>query len=169
MLKDNVLDKLNEQLNLELQSAYVYYATAAYFEDKNLKGFANWMLVQAQEEVTHAHRIYNYIIDRGAKPRFDAADAPKQDWDSPLDAVKDAYDHECMVSERINECVGLAVKENDHSTNTMLQWFVNEQVEEEATADELVQRLKLVQDSPGALYMLDADLSKRSFGGGRNE
>lgn len=163
MLKQKVLDALNEQLNLELQSAYLYYAMAAYFEDVNLKGFANWMIVQAQEEITHAHRIYNYVIDRGSKPRFDAADAPKQEWNSPLDTVTDAYNHECHVSERINECVSLAVKENDHSTNTMLQWFVNEQVEEEANADELVQKLKLIGDNPGALFLLDTELAKRGF------
>jgi ferritin len=163
MLKKTVLNKLNEQFNLELASAYLYYAMAAHFDSINLKGFANWMTIQAKEELTHVHRIYSYIIDRGARPRFDAAKAPKQAWKSPLDAMKDAYEHECFVSEKIGECATLALKQSDHSTNTMLQWFINEQVEEEAAADDIVQKLKLIGDNTSALFLLDSDLARRSF------
>lgn len=163
MLKKSVLDKLNEQFNLELASAYLYYAMAAHFDSTNLKGFANWMRIQAQEELTHVHRIYTYIIHRGARPHFDAAKSPRQDWKSPLDAMQDAYKHECFISEKIGECVTLALKEGDHSTNTMLQWFVNEQVEEEASADDVVQKLKLIGDNTSALFLLDNELAGRSF------
>ncbi len=163
MLKKNVLEKLNEQFNHELASAYVYYAMAAHFDSVNLKGFANWMRIQAQEELTHVHRIYTYIINRGARPFFAAAAEPKQEWKSPLDAMKDAYKHECFISEKIGECVTLVLKEGDHSTNTMLQWFVNEQVEEEASADDIVQKLKLIGDNTSALFLLDNELASRSF------
>ena len=135
MLKPKVLAKINDQLNKELGAAYLYYAMSAYFESINLKGFANWMRIQAQEELTHSHRLNTYVLNRGERPTFAAAAAPKQDWKSPLDAMTDAYQHECKVSEMINECVGVAIAEGDHMTNTMLQWFVNEQVEEEAAAE----------------------------------
>jgi len=163
MLKDNVLEKINDQFNHELASAYAYYAMAAYFEAQSLKGFANWMIKQSQEELVHAHRLYNYIIDKGGQPRFDRAEAPRADWDSPLAVFEDAYRHECLISEKINECVALAATEEDYATTTMLQWFVNEQVEEEATADELVQKLRLIGDNPSALFMMDTELGKRTF------
>ncbi len=168
MLKDNVLDKLNDQFNCEVFSAYLYFSMAGYFESINLKGFANWMEIQAQEEITHAHRIYKYIIDRGSRPKMAAVDAPRQDWGSPLEAMQEAYDHECQISAQINESVSLVLKENDHSTNTMLQWFVNEQVEEEAIADDIVQKLKLIADNSTGLFLLDTELNKRSpnFDGG---
>ncbi len=161
MLKPKVLAKINDQINKELAAAYLYYSMSAYFESISLKGFANWMRIQAQEELTHSHRLHLYVINRGARPTFAAAPAPKHDWKSPLDAMTDAYKHECKVSEMINECVGVAIQEGDHMTNTMLQWFVNEQVEEEATADDVVQKLKLIGDNSGALFMLDNELAGR--------
>jgi len=165
MLKEAVLNKLNQQLNDELYSSYLYYAMTGYFESINLKGFSNWMQIQAQEELTHTNRIFAYINDKGERAKFGAHPEPTQDWESPLDCMTDAYNHECLISEKINECVSLALKENDHSTNTMLQWFVAEQVEEEATADDIVQKLKLIADHPSGLYMLDNELAGRSFQG----
>jgi ferritin len=165
MLKKPVLKKLNDQLNSELYSSYLYYAMTGYFESVNLKGFANWMQIQAQEELTHTHRIFTYINDKGERAEFGPHDAPQQNWKSPLECMQAAYDHECLISEQINECVTLALKENDHSTNTMLQWFVAEQVEEEATADDIVQKLKLIADHPSGLYMLDNELAGRTFQG----
>lgn len=164
MLKTNIEDRLNEQVRHELQSAYIYFGMAGYFEHINLKGFANWMTVQAQEELTHAYRIFNYINDRGGRAKMKALDAPPLDWKSPLAAVTNAYEHECKVSLSINECVSLALDERDHMTNTFLQWFVAEQVEEEASADDLVQKLKLIGDNASGLFMLDTELSKRKFG-----
>jgi ferritin len=108
-------------------------------------------------------RIYTYIIDRGARPQFGAHEAPTHEWASPLAAMQDAYNHECFISEKINACVTLALKESDHPTNTMLQWFVNEQVEEEASADDIVQKLKLIGDNTSALFLMDNELASRSF------
>ncbi len=162
MLKENVLDKLNAQLNSEIYSAYLYFSMAGYFESLNLKGFANWMEIQAREEVLHSHRLYKYIIDKGDRPKMSAIDEPTHDWGSPQEAMEDTYSHECQISEQINECVSLALKENDHSTNTMLQWFVSEQVEEEAAADDIVQKLKMISGNSTGLYLLDTELSKRS-------
>ncbi len=171
MLKETVLNKLNDQFNCEVFSAYLYFSMAGNFESINLKGFANWMEIQAQEELTHAHRIYKYIVDRGDRPMMAAVDAPRHDWGSPLEAMTDAYEHECQISAQINDCVTLVLKENDHSTNTMLQWFVNEQIEEEAVADDIVQKLKLIADNSTGLFLLDTELSKRTanFDGGSAE
>ena len=163
MLNDRVQERLNEQIRHELQSAYIYFGMAAHFEAISLKGFANWMTVQAQEELTHAYRIFNYINDRGGRAVLKALDAPPLEWKSPLAAVTNAYEHECKVSQSINECVSLALDEKDHMTNTFLQWFVAEQVEEEATADDLVQKLKLIGDNASGLFLLDNELSKRTF------
>jgi len=162
MLKETMLDKLNAQFNSEVYSAYMYSSVAAYFETLSLRGFANWMEIQTQEELTHAHRLYKYIIDKGSRPRMAAVDAPPEDWSSPLDAMERVYAHECHVTEQINECVSLALAENDHSTNTMLQWFVSEQVEEEANAGDIVQKLKLIGDNSSGLFLLDSDLGKRN-------
>jgi len=163
MLKKVISEKLNDQINREAFSAYLYYSMSAYFESINLKGFANWMTMQAQEEIAHTHRLFTYINDKGDRVLLSALDEPQHDWDSPLACIEDAYNHECLISECINECVTLALKENDHATNAMLQWFVSEQVEEEANADDLVQKLKLIGDNSSGLYMLDAELGKRTF------
>lgn len=163
MLNQRVEERLNDQIRHELQSAYIYFGMAAYFESISLNGFANWMTVQAQEELTHAYRIFNYINDRSGRAALKALDAPPFEWDSPLAAVTNAYEHECKVSQSINECVSLAVAEKDHMTNTFLQWFVAEQVEEESNADDLVQKLKLIGDNTSGLFLLDNELSKRTF------
>lgn len=163
MLKDAIESKLNDQVNKELYSAYLYYSMASYFESINLKGFANWVKVQAQEELTHVARLFDYINDRGGRVQFDAVDGPPGEWDSPLAALQNAYEHECWVSERINECVSLALAENDHSTNTFLQWFVAEQVEEEANADDIVQKLTLIGDNSSGLFLMDNELGGRSL------
>ena len=163
MLNDTMLDTLNEQLNGEIYSSYLYFSMAGYFESLSLKGFANWMEIQAQEEIMHAHRIYKYIVDKGSRPRMAPVDAPPHDWESPLDAMEKVYAHECTISQQINACVTLSLQENDHSTNTMMQWFVSEQVEEEASADEVVQKLKLISDNSTGLFLLDSDLGKRTL------
>jgi ferritin len=163
MLKDSVRGKLNEQIALEGYSAYLYYAMVGYFESVNLKGFANWMLIQAQEEITHMHRIFTYINDRGATVELQGHPEPPSKWESPEACIAETLVHEQMISEKINECVTLALKENDHSTNAMLQWFVTEQVEEEATADELLQKLKMVDGNSSGLFLLDGELAKRTF------
>lgn len=163
MLKEPMLKKLNDQIALEGYSAYLYYAMVGYFETINLKGFANWMLIQAQEEITHMHRIFTYINDRGASVTLQQVDQPPAMWESPLVCIAETLAHEQMISEKINECVTLALQENDHSTNAMLQWFVSEQVEEEAAADDLLQKLTMVGDNSSGLFLLDSELAKRTF------
>jgi ferritin len=163
MLSEKMQDALNAQLNAELYSAYLYVSMAAYFESVNLPGFANWMRVQAQEEVTHAQKFYTYVNERGSRVILRSIDGPPAEWDSPLAVFEEAYAHEQKVTGLINDLVNLAVSEGDHATNIFLQWFVTEQVEEEASADEVVQKLKLVGDVAGGLYMLDREMGQRVF------
>lgn len=164
MLKECVEEKLNNQINAEIFSAYLYLAMGAYFESISLKGFAHWMQMQVREELTHASRMIEYVNDRGGRAIMTAIEAPKTEWDSPEHVMDEVYEHECLVSEKINECVSLAIAENDHPTNGFLQWFVSEQVEEEASADEIVQKLKLIGGNPGGLYMLDKEVGERQLG-----
>lgn len=166
MLKDTIFTRLEKQLNSEIYSAYLYFSMVGFFESINLKGFSGWMIAQAQEELTHAHRIHQYMLDRGRRPEMAPVEAPKHQWDSALDAMLDVYEHECNVSEQINECVTLALQENDHPTNAMLQWFVTEQIEEEATVDLIAQKLKLIGDDSSGLFLLDNELANRSFEAG---
>jgi ferritin len=162
MLQKKVLDTLNQQFNHELYSAYLYFAVAGYFEAHNLKGFAHWMTQQATEELHHVHRIFRYINDKRGRVEFRVIGTPPPDWKSHLAAVEEAYKHECVVSEQINECVAMAIAEKDYSTHTFLQWFVAEQVEEEATTDDLVQKLKMIGDNPSGLFLLDTELGRRA-------
>jgi ferritin len=161
---DKKMEKaINEQINAELYSAYLYYAMAYYFDDKNLGGFAKWMRVQALEEVSHAQRFAGYLAERGGRVVMDKIDGPDNEWESPLAVFEAAYKHECYVSSRINKMVDLSRELSDHASYNMLQWFVEEQVEEEASADEIVQKLKLVGDSGQGLFMVDQELGQRAF------
>ncbi|MCZ7544563.1 MAG: ferritin [Anaerolineae bacterium] len=164
MLKDAMQKALNEQINAELHSAYLYLSVSAYFESTNLRGFANWMRVQAQEEVDHAMRFYSYVNDRGGVVTLTAIDGPETKWASPLAAFEGALAHERYISGRINDLVGLARKESDYATEEFLQWFVAEQVEEEATADEIVQQLKLIGENPAGLFIMDREMAGRQPG-----
>ncbi len=163
MLKQTMQDALNEQINAELYSGYLYLAMAAYFASVNLKGMATWMRVQEQEERFHALKFYDYLVERGGTVRLAAIAAPELSWASPLAAFEAAYAHEQKVTARINALVDLAIKEGDHATNSFLQWYVTEQVEEEASADGVVQQLKLGGDNSSALFMIDRELAARVF------
>lgn len=163
MLKPNIQEGLNKQINQELYSAYVYLSMSAWFEATNLRGFAHWMRIQAQEELTHVMKIYGYIVNKNGRVELAAVQAPKIEWESPLKAVEEAYKHECDVSESINRLESLAMKEEDHATRVFLQWFVAEQVEEESNADALVQKLKLIEGFPPGLFMIDNELAGRTF------
>jgi len=156
-------EALNEQINAELYSAYLYLSMVAYLESVNLPGFANWMRVQTQEELTHAMKIYDYVNDRGGKVSLKSIAQPPAEWDSPLAAFQAAYKHEQKVTGLINDLVNLAIEEKDHAANMFLQWFVNEQVEEEKSAETIVQKLKLIADTPGGMYMLDNEMGQRVF------
>ena len=158
-----MLKALNQQINAELYSSYLYLSMSSYFQSTNLGGFANWMRVQTQEELTHAIKIYDYVNERGNRVVLKQVEEPPSEWSSPLAAFQQAYQHEQKVTGMINKLVNLAVQEGDHATNIFLQWFVSEQVEEEASADEIVQKLKLVGDDGGAIFMIDSELAQRRF------
>ncbi len=163
MISQKVEEGFNAQLNAETYSAYLYWSMAGYFESMNLNGFASWMKVQAQEEMVHATMFYDQINERQGRVKLAAIDAPETEWDSPLAAFEAAYNHECLVTSRINALVDLSSAESDHASAAFLQWFVAEQVEEEASADAVVQQLKIAEGSPEALLMLDREMGTRVF------
>ena len=163
MIPETVQDALNDQINAEIDSAYLYLSMAAYFESLNLPGFANWMKVQAQEEMTHAMKFYDFINSRGGRVALKPIAGPPSEWASPLAAFEAAYEHECHVTTLINKRVDVAAGESDHASGILLQWFVTEQVEEEANTDAVVQQLKLVGDNGQALLMIDRELAQRVF------
>ena len=161
MISKKVQDALNEQINAEMYSAYLYLAMNAYFQSINFNGFAQWMRVQYQEEMIHAMKIYDFIAERGGRIVLDAIDKPQGEWKSPLAAFEAAYKHEQKVTGLINGLVELAKKEKDHATDIFLHWFVTEQVEEENNASEIVVKLQMLKDSAGQIFMLDRELGKR--------
>jgi len=163
MLSQKMQDALNAQINAEYYSSYLYLSMAAYCEDANFKGFANWFRVQSQEEMIHVMKFFGYVIDRKGRVELKAIDAPPVAWESPLAAFEAALKHEQHVTGLINRLAGLAIAENDYATHTLLQWFITEQVEEEASVDAVVQQLKLGANAPAALFMLDRELGQRSF------
>jgi len=154
---------LNYQLNRELYSGYLYLAMAAYFEDQDLPGFGNWMRIQAQEELSHAMRFYDYLVQRGGRVLLEAIETPQKEWDSSLAAFEHVYEHEQMVTGLINDLVDLAIELKDHATNNFLQWFVAEQVEEEESSSGVLQKVKMAGESNRGLYMLDQELGQRIF------
>ena len=161
MIKDKIQGAINKQINAELYSSYLYLSMSSYFESINLKGCANWMRVQTQEELVHVMKFYDYLIERGGKVILSAIESPPTEWTSPLAVFEHAYKHEQKVTGLINDLVDLAVAEKDHASNNFLQWFVSEQVEEEASADEVVQKIKLMGDARGGLFMIDRELAQR--------
>jgi len=163
MINEKVEAAFNDQINAETFSAYLYLSMSAYFEGSNLRGFASWMRIQAQEEMVHAMKFFDFINERGGRVNLAAIEAPDTEWDSPLAAFEAAYGHEQYITKRINDLVDLAIAEKDHAANSFLQWFVNEQVEEEASADEIVQKLRLMADAPGGMFMLDREMAGRVF------
>ena len=163
MISKSMIDAMNDQINAETYSAYLYLAMAAYFRDQALDGFATWMEVQAQEELTHAMKFYGQVSEREGRVILDAIDKPQAEWDSPLAAFEAAYEHEQKVSGMINDLVALARSEKDYASEVFLQWFVNEQVEEEASAKAVVDRLKLMGDSGQGLFMMDREMGQRTF------
>lgn len=154
-------DALNRQINAELYSSYLYMSMAAYFTTKGLPGCAQWMHVQAQEEVSHAMKMYTYLQDRGGRVRLDGIKAPPIEWDSPVAAFEAALDHERHVTSSIHGILELSQNLKDHATSSFLQWFVDEQVEEEASAEDIVQRFRTAGDAPGGIFMIDKELGAR--------
>ncbi len=162
MIKENILKSLNKQFNAELFASYQYLAMSAYFESQNLNGFANWMKVQSQEEYSHGMKFYSYILQVNGKVEFLKIDPPKGGWKSVQDVFEDTFNHEQAVTKSIYELVDLAIAEKDHATNNYLQWFISEQVEEEATALKILDKIKLIGDSKNGLFLLDHEMRQRT-------
>ncbi len=163
MLTEKMEKALNDQINAELYSSYLYLSMATYFDAKSLGGCANWMKQQAQEELFHAMKMFDFLAERGGRVVLQAIDKPPHEWESPLAVFQHVLEHEQKVTGLINDLVDLAIAEKDHATNIFLQWFVSEQVEEEDTAATLVNRLKLIGDDANGLFMLDTELAQRRF------
>jgi ferritin len=161
MLGKAVQDAMNEQIKNELYSAYQYLSMAAYCESVNLPGFAHWMRAQSREEIEHAMKFYDFILDRSGRVVLQAIDRPVVEFGSPLEVFEQVLEHEQKVTAMINELYGLAVRENDYASQTFLQWFVTEQVEEEKNAGDVVETLKMVGDTSEALFLLDRELGQR--------
>ena len=163
MIDQRMQEALNKQLNAELYSSYLYLSMSAHFHSLNLGGFANWMRVQAKEEQMHAMKFFDFISSRGGRVVLAAIEAPATDWQSAADAFEQVYRHEQKVTGLINALASGAVAESDHATNSFLQWFVNEQVEEEESANRILRNLKLIGSDGTGLLMLDRELSQRVF------
>jgi ferritin len=162
MLNPKLEEALNKQLNAEMYSSYLYLSMAAYFHSADMEGFAHWMSMQSQEEMAHAMKFFQFINDRDGQVVLDQLDAPPSKWKSALDVFEITYKHECDVTESINQLADLADDVNDRAVKVFLQWFVSEQVEEEAAVKSIIQKLKMVGDSGSGLYMLDKDLAARA-------
>lgn len=161
MLSKKLQTALNEQIVRELESAYIYLSMCAYFEAQNLQGMAHWMRLQAQEEIKHAMKIFDFVNDRGGRVELGAIAKPPVDFKSPLDAFQKALAHEQKITQCINDLYDLADDEDDYPTEVMLQWFIDEQVEEEKSASEVVEQLKLVGNDGAGLLVLDQKLGQR--------
>jgi len=161
MMSPRMVDELNKQANAEIYSSCLYLAISDYFESVNLKGFAKWMKAQSREELAHADRFYEHIIDRMGRAKVLAVEQPPFEWSSPADAIRAAFDHEVKVSGLINGLVNLALSEKDNTAFNFLQWFVAEQVEEEKQVDEILQRLKICGGQGAGLLMMDSELAQR--------
>jgi ferritin len=161
MLGKVIQDAMNEQMKSEFYAAYQYLSMAAYCESENLPGFAHWMRTQAQEETLHAMKFYDFILDRNGRVVLQAVEEPVVEFGSPLEVFERALEHEQRVTAMINDLYGLAVRENDYASQTFLQWFVTEQVEEEKNAGDVVETLKMIGDRSEALFLLDRELGRR--------
>ncbi len=163
MISKKMEKALNRQINAEMYSANLYLSMESYFRSRNLNGFAIWMRVQVQEEMMHAMKIYDFVNKCGGRVILKSIAAPPTGWESLLAVFEATYKHEQKVTGLINELVNLAVKEKDHATNVFLQWFVSEQVEEESSAEKIVQQLKVMEKAPAEMPKLDHELGRRVF------
>jgi len=161
MINDKMQKAINTQINEEANSAYLYLAMSAYFESANLSGFAHWMKLQANEELEHTMKFFAYLIERGGVVHLKSIGEPPVAWKSPLEAFEAAYAHEQHITDCIYKLVELAGKEKDYASANFLQWFVKEQVEEEANASTIVAKLQMIGESKNGLFMMDHQLGKR--------
>lgn len=163
MLKEKMLNALNEQINAEQYSALLYLSMSAWFSDQGLPGFANWMYVQYQEELTHANKLFNYVNERSGKVVLKAIDQMPVQWDGIIEVFEATLVHEQLVTELINNLADVAMEEKDHAAQSFLQWFVDEQVEEEANAKEILDTLRLINGQGNGIFMLDREMRNRVF------
>lgn len=163
MITPKMSEAINAQINAELYSSYLYLSMSAWFASTGLPGFASWMRAQAKEEDFHANKMFDYLLERGGKVELEAIDKPDIDWESPLKVIEAVADHEAKVTGLINELVNCALDERDHASNIFLQWFVSEQVEEEASVGEVLDRMRLVGSDSAGMFAMDMEMSKRVF------
>ena len=163
MISKKLNDALNGQINAELFSSYLYLSMSAWFSNKSLSGFANWMRVQAQEELFHAMKMFDYVNERGGKVVLASIEKPQNKWDSPLAVLEQVAQHEEHVTKLINDLVNCALDERDQASNIFLQWYVTEQVEEEASVSDVLNKLKLVGKDSAGMFAMDMEMAKRIF------
>lgn len=163
MLSETLTNAINDQIQYEIFSALTYKAMQAYFEAEDLPGMANWMDVQFQEEMAHAEKMFQFVCETGARVQFKGMDAPQNDYSSPLEAFETALEHEESVTARINNLMDLAQEEKNHAAQIFLQWFITEQIEEEASVNHIIAKLKRVKEDGRGLMMIDQELAGRTF------
>lgn len=163
MLKEKVLKALNNQINAEMHSAYLYLSMSAYFQDKGLSGFANWMKVQYKEELGHALKFFDYVNERNGRVILEPIAAVPTEFDGVIDVFEKTLEHEQKVTEMIDKLVDTAVEASDHATQSFLQWFVDEQVEEESNVNELLDNLRLIGGQGNGMFMLNRELQSRVY------
>lgn len=163
MLSEKLLNALNEQVNFEFYSSYTYLAMAGYCESIDLSGFANFFRVQAKEELDHAMKIYDYVYQKNGTVLLEQVDKPKSDYDGIIDVFEKGYAHEQLVTKKIYELTDIAYEEREHSTISLLKWFIDEQVEEENSFNSLVKRVRRIEDNPAGLYLMDDELAARVY------
>lgn len=163
MISKKMNEVLNGQVNAELYSSYLYLSMSTWFSEKSLSGFAGWMRAQAQEELFHSVKLIDYILERGGKIELQAIEKPDGSWSSPFEVMQETADHEAKVTGLVNDLVDVALEERDHASNIFLQWFVAEQVEEEATVGEVVERMKMIGDDSAGMFAMDLEMGKRVF------
>jgi ferritin len=163
MIQKRIEEAFNIQINAELYSAYLYLSMGAFFEAQNLPGFANWMRVQFQEEQFHAMKMFDFVNERGGRVILTKIDGPKVEWESILEVYEEVLAHERHVTSLINNIMDIAIEERDHATKSFLNWFIDEQVEEESTAEAILDELKLIDGKGNGILMLDREFRARAF------
>lgn len=163
MINEKMLNALNEQINAEQYSSLLYLSMSAYLSDSGLPGFAHWMYIQYQEEMTHANKFFNYVNERGGKVNLKAIEQMPTEFDGIIDVVEKTLKHEQLVTSLINNLVDVAIETRDHASQSFLKWFVDEQVEEEANVKEILDTLKLINGQGNGIFMLDREMKQRVF------
>jgi ferritin len=161
MITKTMQDAINSQIQTEMYSSNLYLAMSSYCESVNLKGFAHWMRIQSKEEMEHALKLFDYLIERGGRASVGAVSLPPNEFESPRDVIEQTLAHEKKITELIHCLYETAANEKDYATQTFLHWFISEQVEEEARVTEYVEKLKMIGESSNAIFWIDKELGKR--------